>query len=234
MALDREMVHALVGERDVPAGSIVVDVREAHLQPVGVGEEAALGPGVRHLEIGAETRPHVAQRQGCVPLAAGGVAQRTVHQWNPVGIVFDLVRGYLVVGVIGAGQVQLPVEVLLTALQTGGKARGQVVTAAEEAHAAFERIHRKVIRIEAEHAADGIGAVLQGAGALDDLHTVHGELIHLQTVVVSPLLSLVLDAVHGDGNAVEAESADGGLGLAGADGARLHAGNGAQTLGERG
>ena len=52
-------------------------------------------------------------------------------------------------------------------------------------------------------------------------------------MVVAPLLPFVLDAVHRHDDPVEAQAADGGLGLPGADGAGLHAGNGAQALHER-
>ena len=117
VVVDRQVAHALPGQVDVAPRGIVVDARQAHLQPVRIGEEAALAPRLRDPEVVAETRSDVAQGEGGVAFAAGRVAQRPVFQRDAVGVVFDLVRGDLVVGVVRAGEVEPPVEMALAALQ---------------------------------------------------------------------------------------------------------------------
>ncbi len=232
MVVDGEVVHALPGQVDVPPGGIIVDVREADLQSVRIGKETAFRPGVRHLEIVPEMVADIPQCQGGIGFPTGRIAQRTVFQGNPVGVVLDPVRGDPVIGIIRSRQVQAPVEMVLPPLQPGRYPCRQVVAAPEQVHAPLKGLHGQVIGIDAQDPADGVGAVHQRTGALDDLDPVHGELVDFQSVVVSPLLPLMLDPVHCDGDPVESKTADGGFGLSGADGTGLHAGDGAQTLHE--
>ena len=66
---------------------------------------------------------------------------------------------------------------------------------------------------EIQHATNGIAAVKQCCRSFDDLSTVNGELVNLQSVVVAPLLAFMLDAVFSDGQPVKAQSADDGFRL---------------------
>ena len=125
-----------------------------------------------------------------------------------------------------------PVEMPLTAFQPGRYPDRFIVGPPEQMNAARNGLRGQVIGIERQHAADGIGAIKQRTGTLDDLDPVDGELVDLQPVVVTPLLSFVLDAVHRHGDAVESHAADGRFGLAGADAPRLYAGNGPETAGQ--
>ena len=126
-----------------------------------------------------------------------------------------------------------PVEMPLAAFQPGRYPDRFIVGPPEQVDAARKGLRGQIIGVEREHATDGIGTIEQRTGALDDLDPVDGELVDLQPVVVTPLLSFVLDAVHRHGDAVETHAADGRFGLAGADAPRLDAGNGPETAGQR-
>ena len=83
-----------------------------------------------------------------------------------------------------------------------------VVRTSEELHAAAQRLCRDVVGIEAQYTANGIAAVEQGRRAFDDLGAIDRKLVNLQSVVVAPLLSLVLDAIFAHHHAVIAQAAD--------------------------
>ena len=101
----------------------------------------------------------------------------------------------------------------------------QVVRATKEGGRHLERHPRQTVAAEAQHPADGVGAIEHRGRTFDDLHGVDGELVHLQPMVVAPLLPLVLHAVLRYRHAVEAQAADGGLGKPRADTDGLHSGN---------
>ena len=64
----------------------------------------------------------------------------------------------------------------------------------------------------------------------DDLGTIHGKLVYLQSVVVAPLLALVLDAVLGHSHTVEAQAADSGFRLSRANTHGFYAWNAFERL----
>ena len=62
--------------------------------------------------------------------------------------------------------------------------------------------------VQADHPADGAGAVLDARGALDHLDAVGRERVDLGRVLAAPRLPLLLDAVLEDQHAVRVEAAD--------------------------
>ena len=227
-----QVVHPLVGQVDVAPRVVVVDVGEAHLQPMSIGKEATLRVGVGHADVGVEVIAGVAQHQAAVAFAPCGVAQSAVFQADIVGVVLYAVRRHLVVGIVNPRQVGTIEEPVVPSAHLRRQSELLVVGTSEELHAAFEAFRRDMVGEEIEHTADGIRAIEEGCRPLDHLGAVDGKLVDLESVVVAPLLSLVLHAIFGHRHAVEAQSADGGFRLSGAYRHGLHAGYSLERLHE--
>ena len=156
---------------------------------------------------------YIAHDGAAVALAASGVAQPAVLQANPVAVVLNTVCGHAVIGIVderGACPVE-PVAVATAHLRR--QSQLLVVCAAEDLHAAAQRLRGYVVGIETQHAAYGIAAIEQGRRTLDDLSAIDRKLVYLQSVVVAPLLSFVLDTILAHHHAVVAQTAYGGLRL---------------------
>ena len=155
----------------------------------------------------------IAQHRAAVALEACRVAQSLAIQLDPIGVILNAVGRNFVVGVVYQRRVGAIEPSPFPSADSCRKAKLFVVRAAEQLNGALKRFGGHVVGVETEHATDGIAAIKQCCRPFDDLSTVHGELVNLQSVVVAPLLSLVLDAILADGKAVEAQSAYGRFGL---------------------
>ena len=112
----------------------------------------------------------------------------------------------------------------------GRNAQLLVVGTSEQLNTAAERLCRNTVAVEVEHATNGIATVEQCCRTLYDLCTVYSELVYLQSVVVSPLLSFMLDTIFCYSQPIEAQSTDGRFGLPAAYGHCLHTGDTLQCL----
>ena len=225
-----QVVHPLIGQVDVAARAVVVDVGEPHLQSVSIGKEAALGIGVGDAHVGVEVVAGIAQHQTAAALASGCVAQSSVLQANPVRIILYAVGGHLVVGIVHVGGMGPVDELAQPSAYLGRSAQRLVVGPPHQLHGSLNRALRDVGGKQVEHTAYGIGAIEQGRRSLDHFGAVNGKLVYLQAVIVAPLLALMLHAVFGHGHTVEAQATNGGLGKAGTYRHGFHPGNALQGL----
>ena len=155
----------------------------------------------------------IAQHQATIAFTTGSVSQPAVFQSNPIGIVLDTVRGHAIISIINQGGPH-PIEpITVTPPQFCRQSYLLVVRASKQLHTATQRLRRHVVGIEVQHTANGIAAIEQRRRTFDNLCTIHRKLVYLQSVIVAPLLSLVLDAVFAHHHAVITQAADGGFRL---------------------
>ena len=172
----------------------------------------------------------VTHHQAGVAFASGGVAQALVLQPYIVGIVLDAVRRDLIVGIVGEGEVGAKEEPVAASAHLGREPCQSVVGPSEQLHGTLQILCRQIVGEEVQHTPDGIGAIHECGRPLHHLGTVNAELVNLQSVVVAPLLSFVLDAVLGYYYAVETQSTDDGLRLSAANAHGFYAGDAFQCL----
>ena len=179
MAKHLQVVHPLIRQVNVTARMVIVDIREPHLQTMGVGKETALRVTVRHTHIGMEVIACITQHHTAVAFTTCRIAQALVFQFDPIGVVLYTIRGHLIVGIIyqrGVGTIEPAPQ---TATDLRRKSQLLIVRASEQLHATAKPFRRHVVGVEAEHATDGVTAIEQSPRPLDHLRTVDGELVDL-------------------------------------------------------
>ncbi len=107
----------MVWQVDVSARVVVVDVGESHLQPMGIGEESRLGIDIGKTEGRVPSVARIPQRQTSVHLLARRIAEATVLELDPIGVILDAVGWHLIVGIVHPRGVRVVPELAIPAHQ---------------------------------------------------------------------------------------------------------------------